>query len=159
MKACAAFLLAAGVALALAACAPLPAAGPTAAPAPDPRSLSTPGCPADARDLPPGALYGRWEARIEGQDGPAIVQLHKHPDYNGVQGSVARSGQPAARLAGDIDSDGALSLDESQDGRTISATWSAPLRVGSCGNTFEGSWRNAADDSVHAFTLQKTTGN
>ena len=141
----------AALAMALAGCAQAPAARP----APDARALSTPDCPADARDLPPQALYGQWQAHIEGRPGVAVVRLHKHPDYNGVQGSVARSGQREAMLAGDIDSDGALSLDESQDGHAISANWSVRLRVGSCGKIFDGSWRDAADDSVHTAVLQK----
>ena len=155
-------MLAGAAAAAIAGCAQAPsatradaAADAPFASAPRPRVAGTPGCPGDARDLPPGALYGRWEARIEGQPGLAVVELHKHPDYNGVRGTVARSGQRDALLAGDIDSDGLLSLDESQDGQTISANWSAPLQAASCGKVFEGSWRNAADDSVHPLVLQK----
>ena len=157
-----AVMLACALAAGVAGCAQTPpatAAGaapdPPSASAPPPRAAGTPGCRGDAADRPPGALYGTWEARIEGQPGVAVVRLHKHPDYNGVQGTVARSGQRDALLAGDIDSDGLLSLDESQDGHAISANWSAPLRAASCGTVFEGSWRNAADDSVHPLVLQK----
>jgi hypothetical protein len=122
---------------------------------------SRPGCPTDARDLPAQALYGRWEARFDGLPAVAAVQLGRHPDYEGVRGTVTRNaGNPGkasvAQLAGDVDDEGALSIDESQDGRAISGVWSGKLQPGSCGREFRGTWRNAADESTHPFVLSKT---
>ena len=114
-----------------------------------------PACPADAAALPVQALYGSWEARIDGQDGIATVVLEKHPEYDGVRGSIRRAGQPPAQLAGDIDPEGQLALDESQDGKSISASWSGALQSGSCGKEFKGTWRRSSDDSSHAFVLHK----
>ncbi|SOD30531.1 hypothetical protein SAMN05518800_6139 [Variovorax sp. YR752] len=118
-------------------------------------------CPADARDLPVQSLYGRWEARFDNLPAVAAVQLGKHPDYDGVRGTITRNGaNPAkatiAQLAGDVDDEGALSIDESQDGRAISGVWSGKLQAGSCGREFRGTWRNAADESTHPFVLSKT---
>ena len=118
-------------------------------------------CPADARDLPLQSLYGRWDAHFDGLPAVAAVQLGKHPDYDGVRGTITRHGaNPAkaavAQLAGDVDDEGALSIDESQDGRAISAVWSGKLQAGSCGREFRGTWRNAADESTHPFVLSKT---
>ncbi|KQW62145.1 hypothetical protein [Variovorax sp. Root411] len=118
-------------------------------------------CPADARDLPLQSLYGRWDAHFDGLPAVAAVQLGKHPDYDGVRGTITRNGaNPAkaavAQLAGDVDDEGALSIDESQDGRAISAVWSGKLQAGSCGREFRGTWRNAADESTHPFVLSKT---
>ena len=123
--------------------------------APPPGAAS---CPGDAAALPVKALYGSWEARIDGQDGIAAVLLEKHPEYEGVRGSIQRAGgQPPAQLAGDIDPDGLLALDESQDGKSISASWSGTLQPGSCGKQFKGTWRRASDDSSHAFVLHKAS--
>ena len=122
------------------------------------------GCPADARELPLQSLYGRWEARFDGAPAAAIVQLGRHPDYAGVRGTITRhaadgSARPeVAQLAGDVDDDGALSIDESLDGRAISGVWAGTLQPGSCGQEFRGTWRNAADESTHPFVLKKEGG-
>jgi len=119
-------------------------------------------CPANARDLPLQSLYGRWEARFDGLPAVAVVQLGKHPDYAGVRGTITRNASGGAKpsvaqLAGDVDDEGALSIDESQDGRAISGNWAGTLQPGACGREFRGTWRNAADDSTHPFVLNKTS--
>ena len=121
------------------------------------------GCPADARELPLQSLYGRWEARFDGAPAAAIVQLGRHPEYAGVRGTITRHAADGARptvaqLAGDVDDDGALSIDESLDGRAISGVWAGTLQPGSCGREFRGTWRNAADESTHPFVLKKEGG-
>lgn len=115
-------------------------------------------CPANATELPVTSLYGVWEARIDGQSGIAKVRLARHPEYEGsVRGTIDRSGAKA-QLAGDIDDEGKLNLDESQDGRAISAVWSGEMQVASCGKEFKGIWRNATDDSTHPFILTRAGG-
>lgn len=118
-----------------------------------------PACPASGRELPAGALYGQWEARFEGLPGIARLQLAKHPEYEGVRGTITRdsgSKPPSvAQLAGDIDDEGLLNIDESMDGRAISGNWLGELQPGSCGREFRGTWRNASDDSTHPFVLNK----
>ena len=117
------------------------------------------GCPASATELPVAALYGAWQARFDGLPGMATVRLAKHPEYaGGVRGTIEHSGGTTAQLAGDVDDDGLLTLDESQDGRAISAVWSGEMQPGSCGKEFKGTWRNAKDDSTHPFTLTRTGG-
>ncbi|MDH6592642.1 hypothetical protein M2165_002531 [Variovorax sp. TBS-050B] len=115
-----------------------------------------PGCPANARELPVEALYGDWQARIEGEPGVVSVRLGRHPEYAGVRGTVTRADASVAQVAGDVDDEGTLALDESRDGRSISGVWSGTLRVDACGRAFTGTWRDAADDSTHSFTLTKT---
>jgi len=127
-------------------------------PAPAASSLSvamTTACPPSADAVPVQALYGRWQMTFQSGDTASVV-LHKHPDYEGgIRGTITRAGL-VAQLAGDIDDDGLLTLDESQDGIAISATWSGDLQAGSCGKEFKGLWRNARDDSTLDFVLQKT---
>jgi hypothetical protein len=143
--------------LLLAACALSPGAPAQQAPKP----AAPPACPASGEELPIDALYGTWEARFDGVPGIATVRLDKHPDYAGVKGTITRSGAggtpgSTAQLAGDIGDDGVLALDESQDGRTISGSWSGELQRASCGREFRGTWRNAVDDSRRSFVLNKT---
>ena len=101
------------------------------------------------------ALYGQWEARFDDLPARAAVRLGRHPDYAGVRGTITRNAV-TAQLAGDIDDQGQLTIDESQDGRSISGIWLGTLAPGSCGEEFRGTWRNAADDSMHPFVLNKT---
>jgi hypothetical protein len=119
-------------------------------------------CPANGLDLPVEALYGNWQLRLEGVPGTAVVRFEKHPDYAGVRGTVRREdgANPAttAQLAGDIDNEGLLSIDESIDGHSISGVWLGELQPGSCGKAFKGTWRNALDDSTRPFILNKTDG-
>jgi hypothetical protein len=126
-------------------------------------AAATPGCPASASDMPLESLFGTWEARFEGLPGVARVQLAKHPDYAGVRGTITRGGGDTppgvAQLAGDVDEDGNLSLDESRDGRAISGVWLGQLQAASCGKEFRGVWRNAADESTHPFVLTKLNDN
>ena len=114
------------------------------------------GCIDSAQALPVEALYGLWEARFEGEAASATVRLAAHPEYaGGVRGTIAR-GEAVAQLAGDIDDEGLLVLDESQDGRAISAVWSGQLQPGACGRAFTGTWRRAADEATRSFELRKT---
>ena len=115
-----------------------------------------PNCPQSASELPIQSLYGSWEARIEGQEGSATMVLRRHPEYDGVRGTIQRAGQPPAQLAGDIDPEGQLALDESQDGKSISASWSGALTPDSCGKEFTGSWYRSSDDSHHPFVLRRS---
>ena len=88
------------------------------------------------------------------------MQLAKHPEYAGVRGTITRERRrrppSVAQLAGDIDDEGLLNIDESLDGRAISGVWLGELQPGSCGKEFKGTWRNASDDSTHPFVLNKT---
>lgn len=112
-------------------------------------------CPASADDLPPAALYGRWEARFGDLAAPADVRLAEHPEYEGsVRGTITRGAQ-TAQLSGDISDEGFLVFDESLDGRAISAVWSGEMQAGSCGKEFKGTWRNSSDDSEQPFVLRK----
>ena len=129
--------------------------GAAAQNSPDPAAPQA-ACPARGEQLPVQALYGRWEATLDGSDSVAAVEFHRHPEYEGgVRGTLARGAAPVAQLAGDIDDDGLLVLDESQDGRAISAVWSGELQLGSCGREFRGTRRESADDSTRAFVLRK----
>jgi len=135
---------------------------PGASATPPSASPSTPACPASGGDLPTTALYGDWEARFDDIPGVAHMHLAKHPEYDGVRGTVSRAadakgGAPVvSQVAGDIGDDGMLNLDESLDGQDISGVWVGELQPASCGRQFKGTWRNSRDDSNHSFTLDKT---
>ena len=119
-------------------------------------------CPAPTEVLTV-QLYGLW--RVEFGPGPdgrppveqATVLLEKNRERaDSLYGAVNRQGERAL-LAGDIEA-GELLLDESVDGRTISAVWAGQVVAGRCGKEIRGSWRRAADDAVRSFTLTKLPG-
>lgn len=118
-------------------------------------AATDPNCPPSGSPLPPRALVGAWDARI-GDDSTAIrLLLQPHPDYAGVRGQVLR-GDMAAQVAGDINDQGLLLLDESEDGQRISATWEGEALARSCGRVFRGQWRRAGEDRGLPFELTRS---
>ena len=112
-------------------------------------------CPA-ASDTSALQLYGLWQASFD--DGTtATLRLERHPEFaQSLSGSSARA-DARSRLAGDIDQ-GLLSLEESRDGRSISAVWNGHVVEGGCGREIRGQWRDSASGSTQEFVLRKTPG-
>jgi hypothetical protein len=110
-------------------------------------------CP-DAASMGARELQGRWRATIQGLP-ESRLQLGPHPEMSeSVFGTVQR-GSTTAQVAGDVD-DGALTLEESEDGKRISATWLGDVVEGSCGAEIRGTWSSAAaPDKPIPFTLRK----
>ena len=98
-------------------------------------------------------LVGTWHATVEGLP-EATLQLAKHPEYaDSVRGHLEREGK-RIELAGDID-DGDLTLEESANGRNISATWLGEVVEGSCGREIRGVWKEEGTPRERPFVLQK----
>ena len=108
-------------------------------------------------------LYGLWKAELQGQ-GPsgnqaqtATLLFEKHPELAGsVTGGVNRGGQ-ISQAAGDLDN-GSFTLEESPDGKTITAVWDGELEPGSCGKTIQGNWTDQLSGQVLKFVLRKVPG-
>lgn len=114
---------------------------------------------AHAADCPPADevsqahLLGTWQANIEGA-APFTVTLAKHPEFaETVRGHLERAGQHV-ELAGDVD-DGKLTLEESVNGRNISATWLGEVVEGSCGREIRGTWQAEGTGEPRPFVLKK----
>jgi hypothetical protein len=102
-------------------------------------------------------LYGTWQAQWDGGDTPATLTLGRnaeHPD--GLRGSLRR-GTVQALVAGDVDA-GDFTLEESTDGRSISATWTGRVMTDSCGKEIRGRWANATGTTERGFVLRKLPG-
>lgn len=98
-------------------------------------------------------LVGAWHARIEGLP-DATLHLEKHPEFAGtVRGHLERDGV-RIELAGDID-DGDLTLEESANGRNISANWLGEAVEGSCGREIRGAWKAEGTPIERPFVLKK----
>jgi hypothetical protein len=106
-------------------------------------------------------LYGAWQARWEGVREAATVTLGRSEDHpDGLRGTIRRpAGQSPAQalVAGDVDN-GAFTLEESTDGRAISATWSGSFADQACGKEIRGTWTDTATRIERAFVLRKQPG-
>lgn len=102
-------------------------------------------------------LYGAWQARWEGLDAPATLLLGRNPDHpDSLRGSIRR-GTVEAQVAGDVDK-GEFTLEESADGRSISATWAGAVVADACGKEIRGVWTATADKKERGFVLRKLPG-
>jgi hypothetical protein len=120
-------------------------------------------CPTPAQ-VTPLHLYGLWRAEFDGQPGATLL-FEKHPDLAGsVMGAVNRDGI-RTQCAGDVGDDGTFSLEESDNGQTISATWSGVVIDNSCGKEIRGTWTPsltpagaAPTATARTFVLRKLPG-
>jgi hypothetical protein len=129
----------------------------TLAQAQTPVAETVPACP-QAHEMRALHLYGAWRAQWVGSTTPsASLQLHRHPELSdSVRGTVERDGITAL-LAGDVDN-GDLTLEESRDGKRISATWIGRVVDGACGKEIRGVWSDADSDTKRDFVLRRQAG-
>lgn len=121
-------------------------------------------------------LYGNWAVRFDhppaGLPERARMRLQRHAEFSEslagtvnrdlgtADGTSAIAGHAAeAALAGDLD-EGMLLLDESSDKISITGTWNGEMQPGSCGQVYQGRWKDtsasAAPDAADvAFTLTR----
>jgi hypothetical protein len=98
-------------------------------------------------------LLGTWKAEVEGQPA-AVIVLRQHPELaESVRGSLRRAGQDA-EVSGDVD-EGEFTLEESANGRNISAVWLGDVVPGSCAREIRGTWQADGERATHKFVLRK----
>ena len=106
-------------------------------------------------------LYGTWHASWDGLKGGATLTFGRNPNHpDGVGGIIRRDAglpPPEALVAGDVDN-GVFALEESTDGKAISATWRGNVVAGSCGREIAGLWTRTSDRQEARFVLRKRPG-
>jgi len=121
--------------------------------------------------VPPARLSGIWTLTLwpEGgdearADSRGALLLERHPEYlAGVRGDLRRSGPGndlLALVSGDV-TDGEFHLDESEDGKAISAVWSGTAEDCAGRLSITGTRRPAegrGDGAVLRFRLERTPG-
>lgn len=118
-----------------------------------------------ASDVGALQLYGLWRVEWPAAAGqPALTAtllFERHPELkDSVFGTIRREtmGHPQmAQVAGDVD-DGDFTLEESVDGRSISAVWTGRVVEESCGKEITGTWTRSADPTPRSFVLRKVPG-
>jgi hypothetical protein len=87
----------------------------------------------------------------------AEMALDKTTAREDPRGRPAGQSPAQALVAGDVDN-GAFTLEESTDGRAISATWSGSFADQACGKEIRGTWTDTATRIERAFVLRKQPG-
>ncbi len=133
------------------------------------------GLPADCtvrEHVPPAELGGEWQVHLREPGSPpervreqGQLRLERHPEYSdGVRGPLVlgTGGQMRrSQVSGDV-TDGEFHLDESEDGREISAVWSGQALQCAGQLVIHGTRRPAegvgAPDPELAFRLTRVPG-
>jgi hypothetical protein len=106
-------------------------------------------CPSGT-DLSADMLYGEWIAQVA-DEAPWSLSLGPHPEHQGsLRGTLTLGNQQHAVVA-DLD-DGEFTLEESQDGQRIAATWLGSLPAKACGRQIVGQ-RKQADQPHRPFLI------
>jgi len=115
---------------------------------------ASPSCP-QAHEVTQAHMLGLWHAEFQGLWQGATLLLEKHPEYAGsLRGMANRNGERAL-LAGDVVA-GEFTLEESRDGKRISAVWLGEVVEGSCGREIRGTWHEEKEPpQPHPFVLKK----
>ncbi len=109
-------------------------------------------CPA-AEQVSAADLVGLWRAEFPGHAGVTLL-LEPNPRWEGsLAGELQRAGK-RAEVSGDV-ADGEFTLEESEDGRSISGIWAGAITEGSCGREIRGAWSGPDDGPPRAFVLRR----
>ena len=125
---------------------------------PEPAVTATPSasaCPS-ALEMDRQHLQGLWRAELAGAApvDAVLLRLGQHPELAGsVRGTVQR-GATIGQVAGDVH-EGELTLEESTDGKRISATWIGEVVDGRCGQEIRGNWHSVSPETSIPFVLRK----
>jgi hypothetical protein len=113
-----------------------------------------------ASELKAPHLYGVWTVEMAASNTPGAASVRgqvvleknaEHPDS--ISGWLTWNGSKVF-VAGDID-EGSFSLEESDDGKRISAVWDGTVAEGSCGKAITGNRR--VGDSLVGFVLRRSS--
>ena len=93
---------------------------------------------------------------LEGAGRSVVTRLHmqRNPEYAESLAGSYRLGENLHEVFGDIEQ-GALDLEESANGKDISALWKGRVLEGSCGQTIVGKRRSTLDNSEQDFVLRR----
>lgn len=103
-------------------------------------------------------LIGTWRVtQPQHPESSAVLTLEPHPEHEDSLRGTLRASQGEQTLTvwlvGDID-EGELVMDESLDGRRISAIWVAQPVAESCGRLLKGERRAAEDDQTETLLMR-----
>ncbi|MFN3377744.1 MAG: hypothetical protein ACK40S_14510 [Burkholderiaceae bacterium] len=121
-----------------------------------PEATAPHNCPASPDDTTHRHLIGEWTAQLGSGAGAEALTLTlvQHPELaHSVRGHLQR-GALRVLLSGDVE-DGDLTLEESENGTNISATWIGRVVDGRCGQEIRGTWTHPSSSRTLSFVLRK----
>ena len=104
--------------------------------------------------MQPQALYGEWRLRLPQAGLSGRMRLSQHPDFSESLRGHIEYGAVKAIASGDV-SAGNFDLDESSDGKRMTATWSGQLTLAGCGNEIRGTWTELNTERKSSFVLTR----
>jgi hypothetical protein len=113
-------------------------------------------CPA-AKDLINTDFFGAWVLELPDGSGSAStlrLTMQRNPEFAESLAGYFLQGSVRHDVYGDIE-DGALDLEESNNGKDIVAIWKGRVSEGSCGKAITGTRRNVATQAEQRFVLRR----
>jgi hypothetical protein len=109
-------------------------------------------CPA-AKDLINTDLFGAWT--LELQSNTTRLTMERNPEFAESLAGNFLIGSVRHEVFGDIE-DGALDLEESNNGKDIIAVWKGRVQEGSCGKAISGQRRLTGSGMEQSFVLRRS---
>jgi hypothetical protein len=117
---------------------------------------AAPACPV-AKDLVNTDLFGAWVLELQSAAGAAVstrLTMERNPEFAESLAGHFMQGSVRYEVFGDIE-DGALDLEESNNGKDIIAIWKGRVSEGSCGQAITGTRRFVATQAEQRFVLRR----
>jgi hypothetical protein len=113
-----------------------------------------------SKDMTAKDLYGNWMLELKSSTEPQAsvstrLSFKQNPEFaESLAGQFSLQSQ-AIEVFGDIE-EGALELEESDNGKDIRALWTGRIAEGSCGQAITGTRRVLATQTTQQFVLRRT---
>jgi hypothetical protein len=117
------------------------------------KTAAAPTCQ-DVAKMTPRMLYGEWRLRLPQAGLSGRMRLSQHPEFSESLRGHIEYGAVKAIASGDL-SAGNFDLDESSDGKRMTATWSGRLTPSGCGNEIRGTWTELDTSRRSDFVLTR----
>jgi hypothetical protein len=120
-------------------------------------SKNQPSCSA-TKDLININLFGSWTLELPSSTSAAITSrltMERNPEFAESLAGAFFLGNVRHEVFGDIE-DGALELEETNNGKDIFAIWKGRVVEGSCGKAITGTRRLMSTQAEQSFVLRRT---
>ncbi|MBP8018531.1 MAG: hypothetical protein KAY82_00700 [Hylemonella sp.] len=95
-----------------------------------------------------------WPDKLAGEPSDARLVFALNPEFADSLLGLMDLGHKRHEIAGDIE-ESLLTLEESSDGKSISANWSLRAVAGRCGKELTGTWVRASDGKQRQVVLRR----
>jgi len=103
-----------------------------------------------------GQWLVQWMGNLTGEPTEARLVFTANPEFADSLLGLLDLGRNRHEIAGDLEEE-LLTLEESADGKSISANWSMRAAAGLCGKELTGTWIRASDGQQRQVVLRRAT--